>query len=129
MSFLVGRVVLLSGVSGAFLEFSDEWSVFLATVAAFLDASPIEEEMRQYGGLGDMYRYRNDTNKLRHFQSVDVFEAECFFFLKGGCFLPSTSLDVLARTFFLCLVVSHTSDHILTFTRACVWLKMFTGVV
>ena len=27
--------------------------------------------------MGDLHRYRNDANKLRHFQSVEVFLVEC----------------------------------------------------
>ena len=30
-------------------------------------------------GMGDMCRYRNDPNKLRYFQSVDVFFGVCVF--------------------------------------------------
>ena len=40
-----------------------------------------KEELAQ---VGDMYRYRSDTNKLRHFQFVDLL----WLFMRGRDFLP-----------------------------------------
>ena len=47
----------------------------LSTGAAFFDASPIKKGFNSTERvvMGDKYRYRDDTNKLRNVQFVDVF--------------------------------------------------------
>ena len=64
-------------------------------------APPIKDGLQQSmdrDGMGDMYRYRNDTNKLRYVQSVDVVSVECVFFVGGWAFSPdSLALAVLLR--------------------------------
>ena len=38
--------------------------------------------------MGGMHRYRNETSKLKHVESVPVV---CVFFVRGGCLPPQTS--------------------------------------
>ena len=59
--------------------------------------------------MGDMYRYPNDTGKLKHAQFVEGFWL-CVFFVRGGGLLPrrlrgrccaqSTDVPALVMRFF-----------------------------
>ena len=85
---------------------------FLSTVAAFWTLLPSRKgcNSMERAVMGDLYRYRNDTNRLGNFQVVDVSWLSEFFFMQGGL-LPrrlrgrccAQSTDVLALVMRFCV--------------------------